>query len=65
MVPPDQPLSGHGYRGCVRFRFWRFGSWVDVYIDDRRPTKNGVLFNAKCLDPNEFWVALLEKAYAK
>ncbi|XP_037089080.1 calpain-A-like [Pollicipes pollicipes] len=65
VVPPDQPLAGDGYRGCVRFSFWRFGDWVDVFIDDRLPTKNGTLFNAKCLDPNEFWVALLEKAYAK
>ncbi|XP_043191585.1 calpain-A-like, partial [Amphibalanus amphitrite] len=65
VVPPNQPLSGDGYHGCVRFSFWRFGDWVDVYIDDRLPTKNGALFNAKCVDPNEFWVALLEKAYAK
>jgi hypothetical protein len=64
-VPSDQPLCGPGYKGMVNFRFWRFGEWVDVYIDDRLPTMNGKLVYGRCTEPQEFWVALIEKAYAK
>ena len=53
------------FQGVVHFRFWRFGEWVDVYIDDRLPAKDGELIYARCEDPTEFWVALVEKAYAK
>ncbi|KAJ8313093.1 hypothetical protein KUTeg_010466, partial [Tegillarca granosa] len=65
IVPKDQPLYGYGYRGIVHFRFWRFGEWVDVYIDDRLPTVGGKLVYGRCTDPTEFWVALIEKAFAK
>ncbi|XP_022337707.1 calpain-B-like [Crassostrea virginica] len=65
IVPSDQPLCGPGYRGVVHFRFWRFGDWVDVYIDDRLPTVYGKLVYGRCTEPQEFWVALIEKAYAK
>uniref|UniRef100_T1IQ80 Calpain catalytic domain-containing protein n=1 Tax=Strigamia maritima TaxID=126957 RepID=T1IQ80_STRMM len=65
VIPSNQPLFGEGYDGIVQFRFWRFGSWVKVYIDDQLPTKDGRLIYASCTDPTEFWVSLLEKAYAK
>ncbi|XP_052797971.1 calpain-A-like [Mya arenaria] len=61
----NQPLCGEGYQGIVHFKFWRFGKWVDVYIDDRLPTRNKKLIYASCTDSNEFWVSLIEKAYAK
>ena len=53
--------------GIFRFRFWQFGSWEEVIIDDRLPVKyDGQLaFCHNDSDPHEYWGALMEKAYAK
>ncbi|XP_064097877.1 calpain-A-like isoform X1 [Macrobrachium nipponense] len=65
VVPPNQHLYGEEYSGLVVCRFWRFGEWVSVCVDDRLPTKDGEILFARSSDPTEFWVAILEKAYAK
>ena len=53
-------------KGAFYFNFWYFNEWIQVIIDDRLPTVNGRLVYAHDTEnPNEFWAALFEKAYAK
>jgi len=46
--------------GIFRFRFYHLGEWIDILIDDILPTKNAAI-----AVKNEYWMLLLEKAYAK
>lgn len=66
VFPPEQPLWGDSaYRGEFLFRFWQNGHWIEVRVDDRLPCINDNLCFSRCQSPSAFWVALLEKAYAK
>ena len=68
-VIPDaegQEFNSESYGGIFRFRFWRFGEWIEVCVDDLLPcSEDGDLLFTHSSQHTEFWSALLEKAYAK
>ena len=58
VVPSGQDFD-QDYSGIFRFRFWRFGEWVEIVIDDRLPTRRGQLIYLRSIEKHEFWGALL------
>jgi hypothetical protein len=64
VVPTDQSFDASDYAGIFHFRFWIYGVWYDVVIDDRLPVwkdAGSLVFCKNKKEPNEFWAALIEK----
>ena len=68
------PPIFHSFRkkGIFCFRFFKNFKWRYVLVDSRLPcckiyndNQTPVLIYGKCRATNEFWVSLIEKAYAK
>jgi hypothetical protein len=67
IVPPDNALRENMDMGAFHFRFWKLGEWYDVVVDDYLPVNKSyeLIFSHNKTYPNEFWVPLFEKAFAK
>ncbi len=67
VMPLDNALHENIEKGAFHFRFWKLGSWYDLVVDDYLIVDFNhnvkLTSNKACL--NEFWVCLLEKAWAK
>jgi hypothetical protein len=62
------PPIFHSYRkkGLYVFKFFKNLKWVYVIVDDRIPCySEGLPVFGTCVNINEMWVPLIEKAYAK
>jgi calpain len=53
--------------GFAVFQFFKNGRWQNVIVDTRIPysSQTKTILYGHCADPFEFWVPLMEKAYAK
>ena len=66
MIVDDYRIGTDDYRGVFHCRFWKFGEWIDVYVDDFLPVVDDEPWGARSnTDSNEMWVSLVEKAFAK
>jgi calpain len=62
VIPKNQSFDYNDYAGIFHFRFWSFGVWIDVCIDDYLPVNsqtNELIYCSNRKFKNEFYGALL------
>ncbi|XP_078331794.1 calpain-2 catalytic subunit-like [Crassostrea virginica] len=54
-------------QAILHFRFWYFGQWVDIYVDDALPVQEGCLLmtSHSAQSDREIGIRMAEKAYTK
>ena len=63
IIVSDQNAAKMGVYTC---KFWKDGEWAYVHIDDMIPCNRiGEPLYSRAQNPNEAWVFVIEKAYAK
>ena len=63
-VPKNTIFNSPDYKGKLEFVFYDLGVPTKVVINDKLPTKHNRLIFANSNHSNEFWTALVEKAFA-
>lgn len=59
-------VSAHSDLGFFQIKFFKNGAWRVVSVDDVVPLTQGKRYAfGHCADPSEYWVSLMEKAFAK
>ena len=67
VMPLENASKSNIKKGAFNFRFWRLGYWFDLVIDDYLIVdyNHNVLFARNLSFQNEYWMCLIEKAFAK
>jgi calpain len=67
VIPIDNAFEENMSVGAYHFRFWNFGKWCDVVVDDYLPStkSNHLIFCFNDINRHLFWPSLAEKAFAK
>jgi hypothetical protein len=67
VIPSNQTFEEGDYAGIFHFRFFQFGEWLDVVVDDLLPVNENdeLIYCSNPVEVNEFFGPLFEKAYAK
>ncbi len=67
VMPIENARQSNIDKGAFNFRFWKLGDWYELVIDDYLvcDANHNVLFTRNLSFKNEYWMCLVEKAFAK